>query len=233
MTTGNAVVWTLGLAFLAVLLIVFVACSIAGGPGRFFKWMKTKAWPKGIKPPILWTHRRFLPSLLFLSGLAVIGFTLALWVVGGETASSTVQVHSTAIAPVSTPTGTGKTATGMSTTSVNSSTITDTPAATRPSDALFATFLGIGLSLLLTGAFFYRITSIKFPGGELVLAAQATAAVAKVTSQAQQDNVDGIKAAGAITAAALTARATTLGLSPSDDFAEKAAIRARQIIFGA
>jgi hypothetical protein len=53
--------------------------------GRFWNWVKGKAWP--------FVHERFLPFTITVLGLAILGFTLALWVIGDKTSDSTVVVE--------------------------------------------------------------------------------------------------------------------------------------------
>jgi hypothetical protein len=201
--------------------------------GRTWNWFRGKAFP--------FLHERFLPSLIFLVGVAIVGFTLALWVTGDKTTSSTVVVNSTVVGPRSSSGDTAGTSStpasdGMrdptSTTSVNAKTITSTPASSRPSDALFGTLLGAGLVLMLVGAYFYRITNIKFPGGEIQLAAKAAAAVAKVTTSEEQDDPQLMKAITVNVATRLAERAAVTGAAPSDAYAEQEASRVRDIVVG-
>jgi hypothetical protein len=84
----------------------------------------------------------------------------------------------------------------------------------------------------LTGAYFYRVTSIKFPGGEIQLAAQAAAAVAKVTTPEEQENPELIKAITVHVATRLSERAAATGTSPSDAYAEQEAARVRHLVTG-
>lgn len=212
--------------------------------GRTWNWVKGKGWP--------FVHERFLPFVITVLGLAILGFTLALWVTGDRTADTTVVVNSTEIGPSSTSasattsttaksTTEGGSATttasspgaGMATTSVNAKTVTSTAAATRPSDTLFGVLLGVGLVLVMTGAYFYRVTSIKFPGGEIQLAAKAAAAVAKVTTPQEQENPEFIKALTIHVATRLSERAAATGTSPSDAYAEQEAARVRQMVANA
>jgi hypothetical protein len=228
---------------------------IKHAPRRFWNWCWHKAGP--------WLVKGFLPAFIFLVGLGVIGFAFALWITGGTASETTVVVNSTVVGPpsstavtASAPTTSGRTDTTgkttepedttpattttdsaagaqVSTTSVNAKTVTSASAATRPSDTLFGALLALGLVLIVTGAYFQRVTSIKFPGGvEVQIAAKAAAAVAKVTSQEEQENPALIKALTVNVATQLSERSALTGLPPTDRAAEQEAARARQLLVG-
>jgi hypothetical protein len=259
---------------------------VANRPSRFWAWLNGKAWPR-LKKTGPWLGREFWPGLLFFTGLGVISFTLALWVLGGDPLETTVSVGSTVVAsptagssseaatatstsatttvatttaeattpsttaPAGAANTTGGTTSGpttpttttlaagatapttpeATTTKTNAMTITTTSQTGRPSDTLYAALLGSGFALILCGAFFYRITSIKFPGGELALAAQVAKVVTKATKKTHQRDPKKIESLSRYVAARLTSEAAVTGKQPSDDYAEAVAQEGVQMLF--
>jgi hypothetical protein len=105
--------------------------------------------------------------------------------------SSTVTVESTA----------AETATSAEQPAGNSETVSDkttttrTPVSSRPSDATIAIMLAAGLGLLLAGAFWDRITSLKAAGVEVALSAKVAEKIAAKSTPGTEDERSKVRAA--------------------------------------
>jgi hypothetical protein len=151
--------------------------------------------------------------LLLLAGLALLVAAAGLWFVPDSDSVKTVKETSTVrkvsagaetAAKASTETTTGATGTigssespGTSTTdtATNKATTTTTEPSGRLTDAILAGILALGGALVLAGAFFDRITSIKAAGVEVGLAAKVTEKLAAATTPETPEDKAKLRAA--------------------------------------
>lgn len=185
-------------------------------------------------------------GLLLAIGLLLLGGTAVVWLAipsddststVGE--SSTVSVESKPGPTTSTQasTGAGQTTTADAPTTPSDSTTvskktteTTTPAASRRTDAALALLVALGLALVLMGAFFDRITSIKAAGVEVSLGARLTEAIASKTTPETPEERAKVRAAYVLALERLTAGRgydppTSGGDDPVIDSAADAALR--------
>jgi cytoskeletal protein RodZ len=128
--------------------------------------------------------------VLVLAGVAVLGVALAIWLVPEDSPTKTVSELSSVSVSSSGSTETSAGATGQSGQVAPSSSETISrktnktigPDKSRRSDTLLVALIGIGAGLVLAGAFFDRISSLKFAGVELTLQAKLAEKFAAATT---------------------------------------------------
>jgi hypothetical protein len=114
---------------------------------------------------------------------------------------STVKVESTGApaSPTSTTTTNATTTTEVapsrSSTQSDKTTKTSSSPASRPSDSLLAALFAGGLALLLLGAFYDRVTTIKAAGVELTLAAKVAEKIAAEVTPTTEEERKRVQAA--------------------------------------
>lgn len=161
-------------------------------------------------------------------GVFVLGVTCAIWLVPADDSVSTV-VETSTIAVESTPSptsgqgpsGTGESATtgtaaqdarAKSNTVSTKKTETTTPPGSRRTDAALALLVAVGLGLVLVGAFFDRITTIKAAGVEVGLGAKVAGAIAAKTTPETPEEIAKVRAAYVLALDEIPP-----GTSPGDD----------------
>jgi hypothetical protein len=188
--------------------------------------------PSGGEPTPGW-----LRTLLGVIGVALVTIALFAWLLPEEDTTKTVSEGSTTAAESTAaptiPAEEGSTmpgqesGSGTSTTKVEKTTETTTPPASRRSEALVAALFGVGAVLILAGVFANRITSLKFPGGEIALvqAKVAEALAAKTTPRTPEER-DKVRAAYLLA----SQEALAAGVSPGDDYIEEVTSRAIETV---
>ncbi len=171
-------------------------------------------------------------GVLIVLGVAFMGVGLALWLSGGDSATSTTStVASTGQQTTGKTNTTGKNSAGGDgsnsasgskqdqRTDIDQSVITSGDQSDR-SDTFTIGLLGFGVALLLTGTLFPRISKISFPGGGIELTPQGVGAVARLAAANDPELGNDQESARALVLAVLDT-VTPKHVDASEAFSEK------------